>query len=80
MEKAQILPFINNFINNFIAALSESLRSTNPSFRLTKCQCQCLWLSFCLAGILLPNKICWSSFHRNSFGGWGVSALSWMFR
>ena len=74
MTKAQILPFINDFI----AALSDNLRSTNPSFRLTKCQC--LWLSFCIAGILLTNKICWSSFHRNSFGGWGVSALSWMFR
>lgn len=74
MLKSQILPFVRNYIN----LLSSSLAIHYPAYRLTKTQC--LWLSFCLTGILLTNSICWARFERASFGTWLTSSLSWMFR
>ena len=74
MIKAQILPFIKDFIDS----LSIGLQEKHPSFRLTNIQK--LWLSFCITGIILTNSVCWARFERVSFGGWTIAALSWMFR
>ena len=74
MLRAQILPFIHDYLN----LLSASLGAHCPSFRLTNKQK--LWLAFCISGILLTNTVCWKRFERASFGSWLSGALSWMFR
>ena len=74
MIKAQILPFIRQFIDD----LSSGLTKHDPAYALTKRQE--LWLAFCITGIILTNSVCWSKFSRASFGNWSVAALSWMFR
>ena len=65
------LPFIRAFLDN----LQESLGSTH---RLSKCQC--LWLGFCLMGILVTNSIAWQKFERASLKTYTKQALSKMFR
>lgn len=68
------LPFIENFIKDLNASLAE----LDPVNSLTKTQAR--WLSFCLMGILVTNKICWSRFYRASLGKYKISALSWMLK
>jgi len=68
--------FIATFIKEYVQTLSESLKL--EGCHLTKCQC--IWLGFCLTGILLTNSINWSAYSRWSFGSYRVAALSWMFR
>lgn len=74
MLEAQILQFIKDYIN----LLSDSMSESHPEFSLTRIQR--LWLCTCLRGILMTNKICWSSYERSNFGYWKSRALSWMFR
>lgn len=69
-----ILPFISEFVEN----LNQSMQEINPKYKLSKAQR--LWLNFCLMGILLSNKICWTRFEQIGLGGYKLSALSWMFR
>lgn len=73
MLREAILPFITDYIS----LLSESMSEACPSYRLTRIQC--LWLGFCIGGILLTNSICWSRFSRAGLGTWLERSLSWMF-
>jgi hypothetical protein len=66
------------FINTFIDELDQQLQSCTSEQRLSKTQKY--WLSFCIMGILLANKVCWAEFERISLGGYTLSALSWMFK
>ena len=68
------LPFISEFVEN----LNQSMKEINPKYKLSKSQC--IWLNFCLMGILLSNQICWTRFEQIGLGGYKLSALSWMFR
>jgi len=65
------------FINTFIDELDQQLQSCTSEQQLSKTQKY--WLSFCIMGILLANKVCWAEFERISLGGYTLSALSWMF-
>lgn len=68
------LPFIKNFLNQF----AQGLKASSPNYTLSITQRY--WLGFCLMGILLSNKVCWSEFERVGLGGYTRAALSWMFR
>jgi hypothetical protein len=68
------LPFIKEFIDQ----LDQGLREYAPTRKLSKAQRW--WLSFCLMGILLSNRVCWAEFERVGLGGYKQAALSWMFR
>ena len=67
------LPFINSYIED----LSQTLASCNSGKGLSSSQRD--WLSFCLMGILITNKVCWAEFERASLGTYKESAQSWMF-
>ena len=71
---AKPLPFISEFIEQ----LDQGIRECAPNRKLSKGQRW--WLSFCLMGILLSGQVCWAEFERIGLGGYGLSALSWMFR
>ena len=68
------LPFVQEFVDE----LNNALEQHQPGTRLSKLQC--LWVSFCLTGILMTNTVCWAQFERASLGGYSLAALSWMFR
>ena len=70
----EALPFIEEFLDTVNSALSE----TKEHFALSSLQRR--WLSFCLMGILMTNRICWSKFFRASLGQYKISSLSWMLR
>lgn len=69
---------ISSFVEDYINYINFGLSEHNSSYRLTKHQVY--WIKFCLMGILLSNTINWSCYSRLSLGGYGISALSWMFR
>ena len=71
---AKPLPFISEFIEQ----LDQGIGECAPNRKLSKGQRW--WLSFCLMGILLSGQVCWAEFERIGLGGYGLSALSWMFR
>ena len=71
---AKPLPFISEFIEQ----LDQGIRECAPNRKLSKGQRW--WLSFCLMGILLSGQVCWTEFERVGLGGYGLAALSWMFR
>ncbi|MDY6994357.1 MAG: transposase, partial [Pseudomonadota bacterium] len=71
---AKPLPFISEFIEQ----LNQGLQEHSPTRTLSSAQK--LWLSFCLMGIMLSNRICFAEFERISLGGYRLAALSWMFR
>ena len=58
--------------------LNNALAQHQPGTRLSKLQC--LWVSFCLTGILMTNTVGWAQFERASLGGYSLAAVSWMFR
>ena len=66
------------FVQEFVDELNNALEQHQPGTRLSKLQC--LWVSFCLTGILMTNTVCWAQFERASLGGYSLAALSWMFR
>jgi len=66
------------FVKAFVDELNNALEQHQPGTRLSKLQC--LWVSFCLTGILMTNTVCWAPFERASLGGYSLAALSWMFR
>ena len=68
------LPFVQQFVDE----LKNALDQHQPGTRLSKLQC--LWVSFCLTGILMTNTVCWAQSERASLGGYSLAALSWMFR
>lgn len=68
------LPFIDDYVNE----LSASLSQIYPHGELSSIQKK--WIKFCLMGILITNSIQWSNFFRASLGQYKISALSWMLR
>ena len=68
------LPFIKEFVDE----LSQGIQAYSPKNKLSKIQRA--WLGFCLTGVLLANKICWTEFERIGLGNYKAAALSWMFR
>jgi hypothetical protein len=66
------------FISEFVEQLDQGICKHTANNRLSITQRY--WLSFCLTGILLSNKICWTSFEQAGLGGYKLAALSWMFR
>ena len=52
------LPFVTEFVDE----LNNALAQHQPGTRLSKLQC--LWVSFCLTGILMTNTVCWAQFER----------------
>ena len=71
---AKPLPFISEFIEQ----LNQGLQERSPKRKLSKAQKW--WLSFCLMGIMLSNRMCFAEFERIGLGGYRLAALSWMFR
>ncbi len=69
-----IVPFITEFVD----ALDDAISQHDSQKRLSKTQKY--WLAFCLMGILATKSVCWAKFERASFGQYGISALSWVFR
>lgn len=70
----KVLPFISEFIEQ----LEQELKEKEAKRKLTKGQKW--WLSFCLMGMMLSGRICWAEIERIGRGGYGLAALSWMFR
>ena len=70
----EALPFIEEFLNEVNATLGQIDRDARLSLLQKR------WISFCLMGILVTNKICWSKFFRASLGQYNISALCWMLR
>ena len=66
------------FIEEFLATVNETLNELREGMALSGIQVK--WLSFCLMGILMTNRICWSKFFRASLGQYKISSLSWMLR
>ena len=66
------------FITGFIDQLAQGIAEYTPGYKLTKPQKW--WLSFCLMGILMSNRVCWAEFERVGLGGYTQAALSYMFR
>ena len=66
------------FVNEFIEQINNGLLEIDPDANLSKAQKR--WLSFCIMGILISNRLCWAVFERISLGKYRLSALSWMFR
>lgn len=66
------------FVETFIERLAQGIEECAPGHKLSKPQRW--WLSFCLTGILLTNRICWAEFERVGLGGYKQAALSWMLR
>ncbi len=74
MFLAEPLPFIKVFIED----LNNALKKIGPNASLS--MTQKTWIAFCCLGILVTNSVCWARFERCSLGGYGLSAISWMFR
>ena len=66
------------FVKEFIEQLAQGVEECAPGRKLSRPQRW--WLSFCLTGILLCNRICWAEFERVGLGGYKQAALSWMLR
>jgi DDE superfamily endonuclease len=71
MINTEPLPFIKAFLNSLQVSLGDH-------HRLSKCQC--LWIGFCLMGILMTNSIAWAKFERVSLKEYTKQALSKMFK
>lgn len=69
------IPFINAFVEQLDQGIKKHTANNN---KLSTAQRY--WLSFCLTGILLSNKVCWTSFEQVGLGGYTLAALSWMFK
>lgn len=67
-----------SFVKEFIEQLAQGVEECAPGRKLSKPQRW--WLSYCLTGILLCNRICWAEFERVGLGGYKQGALSWMLR
>ncbi|MDY6992815.1 MAG: hypothetical protein SVR94_09465 [Pseudomonadota bacterium] len=67
---AKPLPFISEFIEQ----LAQGLQENSPKRKLSKAQK--MWLSFCLMGIVLSNRVCFAEFERIGLGGYRLAALS----
>lgn len=66
------------FIRNYVFALNECLKESNPNHKLTRLQIY--WLSFIILGILVTNSVCWKKIERSSLGAYSSAAISWMFK
>lgn len=66
------------FIRNYISAINESIKHTNPDNKLSRLQCY--WLGFVILGLLVTNSFCWARFERFGLGNFTVKQMSWMFR
>lgn len=65
-------------IGLFVEELATSLKNLNTGRGLSFAQRN--WLKFCLMGVLMTDSVCWARFERSGLGGYGLGALSWMFR
>ena len=66
------------FINEFIESINDLIRTKNPGNALSRKQRA--FLAFCIMGILITNKICWTTYQKTFIGKVTVGSLSWMFR
>ena len=66
------------FIRDYISAINESIKHTNPDNKLSRLQCY--WLGFVILGLLVTNSFCWARFERFGLGNFTVKQMSWMFR
>jgi len=66
------------FINEFIEAINGLIQKKNPGNALSRKQRA--FLAFCIMGILITNRICWTTFQKTFIGKVTVGSLSWMFR
>ena len=66
------------FIIEFIEQLNQGLQEHSPTGKLSSAQRW--WLSFCLMGMILSNRVCFAEFERIGLGGYKMAGLSWMFR
>lgn len=66
------------FIRDYISAINESIKHTNPDNKLSRLQCY--WLGFVILGLLVTNSFCWARFERFGLGKYTVKQMSWMFR
>ena len=67
-------PFIKDFLNK----INSELNLINPKYKLSFSQKN--WIAFCILGILVTGKFCWSEFEKYSVGKYTVAGLSWMLR
>jgi hypothetical protein len=74
MLSKDAFPFIKDFLNK----INEGLISIDPKYKLSFIQKS--WLAFCIVGILVTGKFCWTEFEKFSLGDYTVAALSWMLR
>lgn len=66
------------FINEFIESINALIQKKNPMHELSRKQR--VFLALCIMGILITNKICWTTFQKTFIGKVTVGSLSWMFR
>lgn len=66
------------FIDRFVEELAVSLKKLNTGRGLSFAQRS--WLKFCLMGVLMTSSVCWARFEQIGLDGYGLGALSWMFR
>lgn len=70
--------YVARFIDSYIEELDKQLRFQDIRIGLT--DCQKLWLSYCMSGILRLNCIDWVKFSKLGFQSYDYAALSYMFR
>lgn len=66
------------FIQEYVAALNEAIKSHSPGSSLTRIQRY--WLSFVILGLLVTNTLCWARFERFSCGNYAIAGICWMFK
>lgn len=66
------------FIQDYVGALNEVIKTHSPSNELTRIQRY--WLSFVILGLLITNTLCWARFERFSCADYASSAICWMFK
>lgn len=66
------------FIQDYIEAVNEAIKTHSPGSELTRIQRY--WLSFVILGLLITNTLCWARFERFSCGNYASAAICWMFK
>lgn len=66
------------FIQDYVEAVNETIKTHSPENELTRIQRY--WLSFVILGLLITNTLCWARFERFSCGNYASAAICWMFK
>jgi len=66
------------FINEYIESINDLIKTEKPGKALSKKQR--FYLALCIMGILITNKVCWTTFSKTFIGKVSIAGLSWMFR